>query len=224
MAKKRIKTVLAILAAAVVAAGIFVIAVNLYIINKTQKYIYPIQKTDGVSADCIVVLGAGIREDGTPSDMLRDRLDTAVALYEKGVSDKILLTGDHGREGYDEVGAMKDYVLERGIPAESVYCDHAGFSTYDSMYRAKEIFMLENPVIVTQKYHLYRALYLARGFGMNACGVNSDAYVYVGQTMRDIREYVARTKDFLSLIFKPLPKYLGEPIPVSSSPASATYG
>jgi len=115
-------------------------------------------------ADCILVLGAGIRPDGTPSFMLRHRLDKGIELYEAGVAPKLLLSGDNGQERYDEVNAMKGYVLAQGVPAEDIFLDHAGFSTYDSIYRAKAVFAVEEAVVVTQNYHLYRALLLPRGW------------------------------------------------------------
>jgi vancomycin permeability regulator SanA len=156
--------------------------------------------------------------------MLRDRLDCAIELYNKGVADKIIMSGDHGRTEYDEVNTMKNYAVSKGVPADDVYLDHAGFSTYDTVYRAKEIFCVEKAVIVTQKYHLYRAVYNARSLGIDAYGVNSDPFRYVGQTMRDIREAAARVKDFFYCIFKPEPTYLGEKIDINSVPASATDG
>ena len=125
--------------------------------------------------------------------------------------------GDHGREDYDEVGAMKDYAIENGVPSENVFMDHAGFSTYETVYRAKEIFEADKVIIVTQEYHLYRALYIAEQLGVDAYGVSSDLNTYAGQSMRDAREVLARCKDWLMCIFKPEPTYLGEAIPVSGN-------
>ena len=164
--------------------------------------------------DCILVLGCGVHDDGSPSAMLRDRLIRSVEMYETGVSDRLLMTGDHGRKGYDEVNTMKDFVVREGIPSECVFMDHAGFSTYESMYRAKEIFQAKKILIVTQEYHLYRAVYIARQLGMEAYGVDADYWEYSGQTSRDIREVFARVKDFCICIFKPEPTYLGETIPI----------
>ena len=167
--------------------------------------------------DCIIVLGCQVRDDGSLSDMLHDRLWRSVQLYESGVSAKLLMSGDHGQDDYNEVGAMKQYAVDRGVPSEDVFMDHAGFSTYETMYRAKEVFQARKVVIVTQEYHLYRAIYIAEKLGLEAYGVASDLQSYVGQFNRDIREVMARCKDFGMCIFKPEPTYLGEAIPVSGN-------
>ena len=168
-------------------------------------------------SDCILVLGAGVREDGSVSDMLKDRLDYGIALYKAGAAPKILMSGDHGQEHYDEVNIMKQYAINKGVPSEDIFMDHAGFSTYESMYRAKEIFGAKRIVAVTQKYHMYRALYIAKQLGLEADGVSSDPRVYRGQSMREVRELLARAKDFFVCIVKPEPKYLGDAIPISGS-------
>ena len=167
------------------------------------------------NVDCILVLGCGVWEDGTPSHMLEDRLKMSLELYDLGVSDRLLMTGDHGRENYDEVDAMKTYAVNAGIDSSLVFMDHAGFSTYESMYRAREIFQAKKIVIVTQQYHLYRAVYIARQLGMDAYGVAADYRSYSGQTYRDIREILARVKDVGTCILLPEPTYLGEVIPIS---------
>ena len=159
--------------------------------------------------DCILVLGCLV-----DSDMLHDRLRQGVELYHLGAAPKILMTGDHGRVGYDEVDAMKTYAVEDGIPSQDVFMDHAGFSTYESMYRAKEVFAAKKVIIVTQEYHLYRAVYIARMLGLDAYGVTSDYNWYLDQFRRDVREVLARVKDFGTSIFKPEPTYLGEVIPI----------
>lgn len=164
--------------------------------------------------DCILVLGCGIHSDGTPSDMLHDRLRRGVELYDLGAAPKLLMTGDHGREGYDEVDAMKTFAVEAGIASEAVFMDHAGFSTYESMYRARDIFQAKKIIIVTQEYHLYRAIYIAERLGLEAYGVASDYRAYYGQSIRDLREILARVKDFGTSLFQPKPTYLGEAIPI----------
>lgn len=165
-------------------------------------------------ADCILVLGAGVRR-GRPSPMLEDRLRQGIALYEGGSSDRLLMSGDHGQKDYDEVNAMKAYAIERGVASRDVFMDHAGFSTYESMYRARDIFRANKVLIVTQRYHLYRSLYIAKALGLEAYGVASDPRPYQGQAYREVREVLARVKDFFTVIFQPLPTYLGEPIPLS---------
>ena len=164
--------------------------------------------------DCILVLGCFVKDDGRPSDMLFDRLTRGVELYNLGAAPKLLMSGDHGREEYDEVAAMKQFAIDEGIPSEDVFMDHAGFSTYESVYRAKEIFQADKILIVTQEYHLYRALYIANQLGVEAYGVSSDYHTYVGQFMRDFREMLARVKDCATCIFKPEPTYLGDAIPI----------
>ena len=136
-------------------------------------------------------------------------------LFELGAAPKLLMSGDHGQQEYDEVNTMKRYAVERGVASSAVFMDHAGFSTYESLYRAKEIFGVEKVIIVTQRYHLYRALYIARQLGLEAYGVASDPRSYAGQVAREVREILARNKDFLNTIFWPEPAYMGTSIPIS---------
>lgn len=119
-----------------------------------------------------------------------------IELYEKGASDRLLMSGDHGRKEYDEVNVMKQFAIERNIPSEHIFMGHAGFSTYESLYRTRNIFEANKIIIVTQAYHLYRALYIA-------------------QKTREIREILARVKDFFKVIIEPKSTYLGETIPIS---------
>ena len=151
--------------------------------------------------DCILVLGAGLRADGSPSDMLRDRLRGAVELYRQGVSERILLSGDCSGEAYDEVGAMEAYCLSEGIPQDALIRDDRGYSTYESVKNAKKDGRYGRIVIVTQEYHLYRALYLADQMGFDADGFAADYHTYRGQWARDAREIMARVKDFLMMVF-----------------------
>jgi vancomycin permeability regulator SanA len=164
--------------------------------------------------DCILILGCGVHSDGSPSDMLHDRLRRGVELYELGAAPKLLMSGDHGRKGYDEVDAMKHFAVDAGIDSDDVFMDHAGFSTYESMYRAKEIFQAKRIIIVTQEYHLYRAIYIAESLGLEAYGVSSDYRAYSGQVRMDLREMLARVKDFGTSLLQPKPTFLGEAIPI----------
>lgn len=173
------------------------------------------QNLQGV--DCILVLGAGVYANKYPSEMLEDRLLAGVDLYKRGVSDRLLMTGDNSRISYNEVKVMKDYAIKSGVPSEHVFQDHAGFSTYESMYRARDVFAANKIVIVTQNYHMYRALYIAESLGLEAYGVVTAPKMYGGQSMRDMRELLARAKDFFYCVFKPLPTYLGEVIPVNGN-------
>lgn len=165
--------------------------------------------------DCILVLGCGVRDDGTPSHMLEDRLRRGVELYHAKVSPKLLMSGDHGQEGYNEVGTMKQYAIDASVPSSDVFMDHAGFSTYESLYRAKEIFGAKKIIIVSQEYHLSRALYIANELEIEAYGVAADYRSYGGQIYRDVREVLARCKDMLTTAFKVPPTYGGDAIPIS---------
>lgn len=161
--------------------------------------------------DCILVLGAGLR-DNEPSPMLRDRLDKAIACYRQGIAPKILMSGDHGRSGYNEVQVMKQYAIDAGVPSSDIFMDHAGFSTYESMIRARDVFNVKAPVVITQKYHIYRALFIGEHLGIDCVGVSTDHYRYGGQAHRTFREYIARCKDVLTVLMKASPTYGGEPI------------
>ena len=198
------------------AGGIAAISLSAYVKKTGGKWILtPELAAARGDMDCILVLGCGVYKDGTPSPMLRDRLERGIELYKAGAAPKIIMSGDHGTEDYDEVNTMKQYAIDAGVPSEDIFMDHAGFSTYESVYRAKEIFCAKNVIIVTQEYHLYRALFLAEKLGLKAYGVSSDYRMYAGQRIRDLREILARCKDFGSSVFKPKPKFLGEKIPVS---------
>lgn len=191
-----------------------VLGINCYVVfSVDEKIITEAEASALGDVDCILVLGAGVR-NGAPSAMLQDRIDGGVSLYMLGASEKIIMSGDHGRKDYDEVNVMKDEAIEAGVPSSNVFMDHAGFSTYESLYRAKEIFGADRIIIVTQEYHLFRALYIAKQLGIEAYGVASDPRSYRGAVYREVREVLARNKDFVMCIFKPEPTYLGETIPV----------
>lgn len=211
------KEVLIMLFIIILLCVIFVLGINFYVILITRKRLI---KNNNYSTlkdiDCIIVLGCGVWGE-KPSPMLRDRIEKGIKLYKKGVSKKIIMSGDHGRCDYDEVNVMKKYAIDRDVPSENIFMDHAGFSTYESMYRAKEIFNAKSVVIVSQKYHLYRSIYIANRLGLNAYGVCSDPKKYQGQFHRDVREVFARNKDFITVILKPKPTYLGEVIPISGN-------
>ena len=205
----------------VIALGLIAVAVlagcNLWMVYSTRPLIYVLETAQDLRGDCILVLGCGLRRDGFPSQMLRDRLDVAIEAYNMGLAPKLLMSGDHGRADYDEVNAMKDYAMEKGVPSEDIFMDHAGFSTYESMYRARSIFGCERIIIVTQTYHLYRAIADARAMGMEACGISSNLRSYARQWYFDLREAAARVKDTAYGILKPRPTYLGESIPIFGS-------
>ncbi|MCE5195910.1 MAG: YdcF family protein [Negativicutes bacterium] len=193
------------------------LAINALVMLSVKQHILSPDKTASLAADCILILGAGLAADGSPSDMLEDRLLQGIALYKLGAADKLLVSGDHGQIDYDEVNTMKRFAISHGVASGDIFMDHAGFSTYESLYRAKEIFQAEKIVIVTQRYHLYRALYVARALGLDASGVASDSRSYTGQSYYSTREMAARVKDFFQVILKPPPTILGEVIPLDGN-------
>ena len=210
---KILKTVIAVLLCMGLLGTSIVMCLNTRVITATADKV--ITDFSGLSGyDCILVLGAGVRPGGEPSPMLRDRLSRGVELYNAGVSGKLVMSGDHGSEYYDEVNAMKKWAINAGAASEDIFMDHAGFSTYESLYRLKEVFCAESVVIVTQRYHLYRALYIAQALGLDAVGVPTEETSYSGQIYRDIREIAARVKDVIYAEIKPKPTYLGDEIPI----------
>ncbi len=166
--------------------------------DKVRDFAFDLSENDDI--DCIVVLGAGLKADGTPSHMLEDRIKVGVdALNRTGV-DYILMSGDRSDKYYDEPAAMKKYAEEMGVDPSRILIDNYGFSTYESITRVKSEYGFDNVVIVTQKYHLYRALYIAEDCGIDAVGVSADLRAYRGQFVREIREILARVKDLFMCI------------------------
>ncbi len=188
--------------------------IDFYVKSSVKDRIIFADEAVSIEADCILILGAGVWEDRRPSHMLEDRLLQGIELYKNGASDRLLMSGDHGRKEYDEVNVMKQFAMDKDIVSEHIFMDHAGFSTYESLYRARDIFEAEKIIIVTQGYHLYRALYIAEKLGLKAYGVAADPRQYIGQEKRALREVLARVKDFFKVIAEPEPTYLGEAIPV----------
>ena len=171
-----------------------------------------------VSLVCIVSILVGVIVffvGQTTKDKYGNRLDGIKSVEinsdkKNEISNKILVSGDHIESDYDEVGVMKNYLLEHGIPSEKIFVDHAGISSYDSVYRAKEIYKANKIVIVTQKYHLYRAIYIGNHLDLEVYGIAADKNIYQSQEKRDAREFLARIKDFFKCIIKPQSTYLGE--------------
>ncbi len=211
------KKVIKYIAIAVAVIVIIILTINFYIKLTTKNRIKSEEEAEKLeNVDCILVLGAGIWGN-KPSHMLKDRLLQSISLYEKNVSTKIIMSGDHSKENYDEVNIMKQFAIDRKVPSEDIFMDHAGLSSYESLYRAKEIFGAKKLIIVTQKYHLYRALYIAKCLDIEAFGVAANPREYAGQAYREFREVLARDKDFVKCIFKPKPTFLGDKISLSSS-------
>ena len=219
MAHPNTRRLIVIIIASLLAALFLLFAViNIIVLLSAQSRIVDIEGAKALgSVDCILVLGAGVWRNNRPSHVLEDRLKIGIEAYCAGVSDKLLMSGDHGRNNYDEVNVMKSFAMDCGIPSENIFMDHAGFSTYESMYRARDVFSAHRVLIVTQKFHMYRALYIANALGLEAYGLTSDLREYANATYSQLRESLARVKDFFMVIFKPLPTYLGEVLPVNGN-------
>lgn len=218
------------------AAGVIGMSLNNHVVNSEKENIVTainkdkdnfmtseIQTMKDFDADCVIVLGAGIIDEETPTYMLQDRLDVGVMLYKQGIVSKLLLTGDNGTEEHNEIHVMLNYAKDHGVAEDDIYCDHAGFSTYDSMYRAKNIFGVQKAIIVTQTYHEYRSLYNAEKLGIESIGVSSDQKIYRGQAAREVREVLARIKDLFKTIKKPESTIGGEAISLNES-GTYTHG
>lgn len=171
--------------------------------------------TKAKPADCALVLGASVYVDRKPSPMLKDRLDRGIELYKAGIVKKLLFSGDNGQVEYNEVEAMKEYALKAGVKKKDIFLDHAGFSTYESVYRAKSVFAVKSMIVVTQQYHEYRALYTGEKLGLEVEGIPAEDVTYRGQTMRYLREVLARAKDMGKCMYEPEPTFLGDVIPIS---------
>lgn len=213
--KSKIKGALVVFGVLIVFMASSVLLVDQYVRRAASKYI--LDPAEVPEADAILVLGAYVFPDGTVSFMLNDRLIEAWELYKRGKAEKILVSGDHGRKHYDEVNAMKKFLKDKNIPEKDIFMDHAGFNTYESIYRVRDVFQVKEVIVVTQEYHLMRAVFIARELGLEAYGVASDRHDY-GEvmTMYGLREIVARNKDFFNAKFlRPQPTFLGEVIPIT---------
>lgn len=194
---------IAIILLSILLIGIIsVIFVSEYVRISTNGEIYPnaLSIEDADNIDCIVVLGAGLKADGTPSHMLEDRIKVGVEVMKATGIKYILMSGDKSGEYYDEPAAMKKYAESLGIEADRILIDEKGYSTYESMTRVKDEYGFDRVVVITQKYHLHRALYISRCYGVDAVGVSADLRGYRGQSVREIREILARVKDFFMCI------------------------
>lgn len=189
--------------------------ISAHVVSETKDRIVTIDSLGDFDPDCVLVLGAGVWEGNVPSPMLKDRLDKSIEISKSGVEDTLLMSGDHGTLEYDEVNVMKAYAISKGLNSSDIFMDHAGFSTYESLYRAKQVFGVKKLIIVSQKQHLYRALYIARALGLDAVGVAAEDIAYGGALYREGREILARVKDVFTTLIKPMPTYLGESISIA---------
>lgn len=191
------------------------LSINYYVVNVGKSHLTDFDHIE--NADCIIVLGAAVRGD-TVSYTLQKRLNTAASLYLSGKAPKIIVSGDHGRKEYNEVSAMRKYLVNKGIPVEDIFMDHAGFDTYDTIYRARDVFLVQNPIIVSQESHAIRSAYIADRLDMSCYCYAAEGYSLAESKFQIIRESLARVKAFLQCeILHSKPKYLGDTIPVSGS-------
>lgn len=199
-------------------SALFLIVITLvFLLVKTESSRFIQDDIENINhAHTAIVLGAMVKENGTLSLPLKDRVDTAIALYRAGKVDRILVSGDDGSVDYNEVNPSRDYLLERGIPSGVIFLDHAGFDTYSSMYRARDIFLVDTAIIVTQSFHLPRAVFIARRLGLDVQGMTADKRDY--NLKNYVREVLADVKAVANIIFHRKPKYLGEEIPITGSP------
>ena len=209
----------------IIIAAVFVIGLSAYVTQSVKAEIAGVDTGSGISdqeiedcrsidPQCILVLGCAVWLDNEPSPMLKDRLDTAIALYRAGAAPKLLLSGDNSIAEYSEPDCMLKYTLAQGVPPEDIFLDFAGFSTYESVYRSHAVFMADRMIVVTQKYHLFRALKACEALGIEARGVASNQQKYAGRFYREAREVLARDKDFFKGLIRAKPTFLGDEIPV----------
>lgn len=201
---KKVITVLSIVMIVITLLLIFFLAINRLVIVGAGSITesgsdYTINK----KYDAIVVLGAGLKADGTPSNMLKDRLNGAIEIYKKGVAPKIIVSGDCSGEYYDEVSAMQKYCIDNGVLDGDIIRDDNGFSTYETMNNVIKQMGIRKIMVVTQKYHIYRSVYIARRMGADADGFSTDSldYIFLAQRYRELREMAARFKDFFKVNF-----------------------
>lgn len=212
-----LKKLLLIFGLLCLAVAVLFVAINAHVIRiSAPRLISADAATNLENVDCILVLGSSVQPNGTLNRVVRERVDTALTLYESGVSQRLLMSGDHGKVNYDEVNAMKQYCVDKGVNPDVIFLDHAGFNTYVSIYRAKAIFGIQKMIIVSQEYHLYRAVYIANELGIDAYGVPAEQEATTA-LITNLRESVARVKDYFSCAFHIEPTVLGEPIPISGS-------
>lgn len=196
--------------------GIFILvfAINYFVIQTTKTSIFSQNKIQAMHTG--IVLGAGIRYDGTLSDILKDRADTAIELFQAGKIEKILVSGDNGTMEHNEVVPTQKYLISQGIPKNIIFLDYAGFDTYDSMYRAKHIFHVKSAIIITQNFHLARSVYLCQKMGIECVGTSADKHHYIKIAQFTMREWISRVKAVWEILIKAKPKFLGEIIDINT--------
>lgn len=200
---------------AIILFGVFLVVIllaNAIVLLHARPYI--VSNIEELSeAQAVIILGAAVYRDGELSPVLKERVDTAVAVYKNGLVEKILMSGDNSSENYNEVSPVHQYLLDSGVPIEDIFLDYAGFDSYDTMYRAKSIYGVESAIIVTQTFHLSRSLFIANNLGIESEGTHPPAdkstwYNY-------LRETLSVVKAVYDVTFKSDPTYLGEEIPIT---------
>ena len=189
--------------------------ITIHIKNFAKPYIFDSKSIDKPACYTAIVLGASVHRNGNLSSILSDRVDGALELYNSGKIKRFLLSGDHGQTDYDEVNTMKNYLIKEGVDSADIFLDHAGFDTYSSMVRAKEVFKVDSLYIVTQQYHLYRAVYIARKIGLNAYGYVADKREYNAIVKYTLREWLANVKSWIWVNTNHKPIFLGDQIPIN---------
>lgn len=211
------RKLLLILSFAIISVGLFCISVNLYVINYAKPYVYS-NANDLPEKYTVILPGAKVYSNNV-SSVVRDRIEGTLRCVNAGKAERILVSGDHGRKNYDEVNQIRLYMQRvYGTDESIIFMDHAGFSTYETMYRARDIFCVKDAIVVTQKFHIYRSVYIARKLGLDVVGLEAPEMVAYRKTLHyswEFREFMARIKAFLFLIYKPKPTYLGEQIPIT---------
>ena len=203
---KTYKKILLVLGVILLTVFVYAMGINYYVKYTVMDRI---KDTDEIKdVDTIIVLGAKVYDDGRLSLMLKDRLDKTIEVYNELDIKTVVVSGDSEYKDYDETTKMKEYLINNGIPEESIVVDIYGLSTYDSIYRLKNVYDVNKAIIITQKYHLYRALYIANSLGIDVYGIPSGGEDYFGQTARELREILARNKDSLTSLFNVKSKYI----------------
>jgi len=198
----------------IVALILAILALQFHVNKVSKDHIFT--NSDELSPAYVgLVLGASVRPDKTLSPILKDRVDSAYELYQKGIIKKFLLSGDHGQQDYDEVNAMKDYLNDKGVPNKDIFLDHAGFDTYDSMYRAQSVFEVSELIVITQEFHLPRAVYVGKHMNLKVTGYIADRREYSGNSHFKRREWLANIKAWIELHINKKPTYDGPTIPIT---------
>ena len=193
---------------------IAVILINLNVASISQTYIFTDLKKLP-NSQTVLVLGASVYRNQILSDMLRDRADTAIELYQADKVKNFLVSGDNRQKNYNETAAMQKYLLEQGIPPDKIFLDYAGFDTYDSLYRARDVFQAQSVVVATQNFHLPRAVYIGRQLGMEVYGFSADKHTYRNVWLNITREKLANVKAWLDLNINAMPQFLGQVAPIN---------